>query len=479
MIPTLIGLIVALIGLALLVTATVPAMLAFVIACSLMSGSAAILLPALGGSSIPPVQVALGFLVLRLLLPGAGQAGKLTEAIRANAMLLAFVIYGIAGAFALPRLFAGQVQLVPLRSTGLRFLLQQFPLAPSSQNVTTSVYLTGTFLFATTAYMAGMIPQTARTYVKASVWVAWTHMALGIGGVVAAGTGFNAFFQFFRNGSYAQLSHGYDGVARMAGITPEASSFATFGFASLVLLTECWLRGVLPRRTGPAALAMIFVLLASTSSTAYVSLAVYVALLAARVVVAPQRVLHRQAMWIGATALFVLLAVSALLLLAPGFLQKFADMLAHFTVDKPQSTSAIQRGFWAKQGLDAFTASYGLGVGAGSFRSSSLFTAIAGSLGVIGIVTFLGYLWHVFKPLRQSSYGIGADERTSVGIAASWAAVMILVPLGIGAASPDPGYNFALFSGLALALRRAPRRDAPSPPAPVVRTGTALKRSWA
>ena len=271
--------------------------------------------------------------------------------------------------------------------------------------------------------------------------------------VALAGTPLIWILRIFRNGSYAQLVHGYGAMARMTGISPEASGYASFGFVWFVFNMECCLRGVLPGRTGAAAAGLFLALLASTSSTAYVALAIYCGVLVVRAMLAARRLRRSYAAWIAGTLLLATIAALLLLMLAPGLAHGIVGMFTHFTVDKQDSRSALQRGFWAKQGWDAFVVSHGLGVGAGSFRSSSLITAIMGSMGVVGLVSFALYLLKVFKPLRRSSYGPVSDERLAVGVSASWTALMIQVPLAVGSASPDPGHVFGVFCGLALALR--------------------------
>jgi hypothetical protein len=122
--------------------------------------------------------------------------------------------------------------------------------------------------------------------------------------------------------------------------------------------------------------------------------------------------------------------------------------------NKSTSTSGQQRQFWAMQGLDAFSVSMGLGIGPGSFRSSSLATAIIGSMGVIGSVTFTWYCLTLLFPRRRASDGRVDPVRTAVAAAASWAALAGLIPPLISGASPDPGMEFAALAGLALALYR-------------------------
>ena len=109
MMLTFIGAAQVLLGLALFLIGSVEAMFAFMLVSAMFGGSAALTLPALGGSSIPPVQFALVFMALRLFVPGAGQMNAVGEAARANIYLVLFVLWGAVLAFIAPRIFAGQI----------------------------------------------------------------------------------------------------------------------------------------------------------------------------------------------------------------------------------------------------------------------------------------------------------------------------------------------------------------------------------
>ena len=83
-----------------------------------------------------------------------------------------------------------------------------------------------------------------------------------------------------------------------------------------------------------------------------------------------------------------------------------------------------------------------LGVGPGSFRSSSIFFAMLGSMGVIGILSFLSYLVAAFQPWRRSSWTESATPAENLGGALGSAALLSLIPLGqrfAGAATIGPG----------------------------------------
>lgn len=455
---TLFGALVLLIGCWLLLRAAPWAMLAFVMLASLMSGSAAFVLTGLGGSTVPPASAALPFLLLRCLLPGGFANGQWAGALRENVWLLAFVLYGSLGAYLLPRIFAGQVDVTPLRPipTGDPFVT--FPLAFSPQNVTVSVYLLLTLTAALCSFLVASRPGNATRIARVAAVVAATHAGLGFASVAFAGTPLAALLDFFRNGFYAQLDQTVSGFVRMNGIAPEPSGYAIFGFAYCVFTCELWARGVEKAWTRPAALLMLAALFVSTSSTAYVGLIGYGAVWLGRMLLAPARFSGGALLALVGTALVGAIGLVLTLLLVPELAETVGRIVDRVLFDKGDSLSGMQRMAWALQGFEAFRASAGLGIGMGSFRSSSLVTAILGSAGVIGIAAFALHLVRVFGPLRASTYAPGAGRPEDVGIAAAWTALIMLIPAAVTAASPDPGLNWGLMGGIALALRQ--RRDA-------------------
>lgn len=454
---TLFGLVVLALGPLLLLFGGTVAMLVFVLAMSMLGGSAAIILTSLGGSSIPPGSLALVFLVLRCLLPSPGQAERLQAALIANRLLAVFSIYGALGAWLLPRLFAGAVAVTPLHPVDIAYIYAVSPLRFSSQNVTVSFYFIGTLLGAICGYVAGSRDGAARAVARLGAVIAIVHAALGIASVVFRNS---AILAFFRNGAYAQLNQSLEGISRMSGIWAEPATYSAYGIIWLIFTAELWLRGVERRWTMPGFVAIFTALLLSTSTTAYVGLGAYAVILALRQTIAPGTI--RFSVVLGVTLGIAAAAcmVLAILILDRGLVDRLDHLTSVLLADKLSSRSGLQRVFWARQGLDAFRASYGFGVGPGSFRSSSLLTAILGSTGAIGTAAFLLYLFRTLAPLRASTYVVLPDPRYSVGVAASWTAAVMLIPAFFSAASPDPGYVWAIMSGLALALRSAPPRPA-------------------
>lgn len=462
---TFIGLVVVLAGIIMLFSRSLEALLAYTMVCTLMGGSGALIATSLGSSSISPANVALVFLALRTLMPEEGAPKPLGEAFKANVLFFCFAVYAALSAAVMPRIFEDQISVVPLKPVGLRSLLDSFPLKPSSQNITSPVYIFGSFLIAYCSFVAIHRRSGAVMFVKASIWITWIHIGLGLAGVLLPNAVWSIISSIFRNGSYAQVEQSIGGFVRIAGIFPEPSTYAGYGFCWLALTVELWLRDVLPRRTGPAAAAMAITLVISTSSSAYVSLAVYALIIFLRMVMFPSFFRSDKIVRICLLGLAAATLASLVMVAQPSFAESLIKILRVMTVDKADSESGIQRAFWARQGISAFQISYGLGIGAGSFRSSSLGTAILGSMGIIGTVTFLGYLAKIYGPIK----GGGGKAKTAleaVGDAASWAAICSIIPSMIGAASPDPGANFAIFAGVALGLRNLQKSATRSTDAP-------------
>jgi hypothetical protein len=467
---TIFGVLTIVISLWLMFRGTALQQFTFVILSSLLGGSSAINLPALGGSSIRPFLLAFLMLFARLVVTRVGGASAILRAVRKNVLLVCFCAYGVIGALILPRVFAGQVDLVPMRPITLQYaVVTQLPLAFSSQNITAAFYLSGTLLGVVVGDILARRPGAHRVVVNTFLLTSWAHMGLGVLGLALKLLHHEELLSFFRNASYAQLDNEYRGWIRITGVMPEASVYAGYGFMMLVITTEFWLRDLRTKLSGFTSLAMALILLLSTSSSAYVGMAGDAVVLLLRWMIFPAGLGTRKAVVLLACSMGAVIAFLGLAVAMPRIMVQLQDMLHHMTLDKANSQSAYERGIWARQGLDAFMTSLGLGVGPGSFRSSSSLLAIVGSMGVIGIITYLGYLLQVLKPWRESTFRPVSNEVQAVGVALSWTLIAGPIPALVNAASPDPGQNFAIMAAMTLVWRgvasRAPHRS----PAPVAR----------
>ena len=478
MIPTPIGAIVLLVCLWLMFRPAAE-MFVFVLACSILSGASAADMPVLGHSSMPPATMALGFLILRLLRKDVRNSPGLSLGLSVNAWLLVYCVYGAATAFVLPRIFANRIYVIPMqRATAF------VPLAPSSQNITQAVYLLTTGLAAVAASAVAIRAEAGRLLVRSLIVIAWVQVATGVADVVTSAAHVPELLAFARNGAYAQLTQDTGGFHRIAGLAPEASVYAALSTVFLVVMTELWLRGILSLATGLAALATLCMLLASTSSTAYASVFAYALILGVRTIFIPGSLTVGRAAVLLTVGGGLVLVGAAVMLLKPHLAQAVGDVVTQMTVEKGQSYSGVERGMWARQGWDLFLQTRGLGVGIGSFRSSSLLTAILGSVGPACLILLLGYCVHILKLSRRSTYMRTGNFDADLSAAAGWAAIVQLVPAAIGAPGADPGLMFALLAGFSLASRSkflrnqravacdsAPRARVPLPGAPQLGAG--------
>lgn len=462
---TVIGAIELLIALALFTLGSLRALFVLVMGATLLGGSAAINLTALGGSSVSPAHFALGFLLLRCLAPGGVGAASLGSALRGNVWLIVFVAYGVLAALLLPHIFAGEIDVTPLRGqirarygTQLARILAAEPLRFTAQNLTTAAYMVGTMTMALATHaVLRHRPDGGRMLARTGAVIGIVHALSGFAGVVLRGTPAEAAFHFFRNNNYAQLDHEWGGFVRMNGLWPEASSFASFAVVWFVFTFECWLCRVEPRWTGAAALLLAAALIISTSSTAYVGLVLFGALMALRILTTPRVLPLDRLAWLSLAGIGAVIAASALLLLEPALAAAMRRLLEHMTLDKADSFSGRQRLFWAGQGITAFVASHGLGIGPGSFRSSSLATAILGSTGIVGSSAFVLHTVRAVAPLVASTWSRSGDRDRDVAAAATWSVVVGIGVASVSSPSCDPGLAFAVLSGSAIALRAGAR----------------------
>jgi hypothetical protein len=210
---------------------------------------------------------------------------------------------------------------------------------------------------------------------------------------------------------------------------------------------------------------MLTLIILSTSSSGYVTVGAYGFIILVRIFFIRGASSTAKAATFGTLALIGSALAIGVLIFDPKAGAGIGEILSEVIFTKAQSASGLERATWARQGLAAFAVSGGFGVGAGSFRSSGMFTAILGSVGVIGISLFLGYVLQVMKPLRPSTYRVSVSSPRSLGAATAWAALVSILTAALGSPSADPGAMFAVLTGLSLAWS--------IPPGPVAARSTA------
>ena len=417
---------------------------------TLFSGGAAFII---GHATIQPVAFSLVFVFAHLLLSMFKRTDHANLGFKSNGFLAFFCLYAAAGAFLLPKLFTKAMTVAPLSGTGLKSQFMATPLHFSPQNITTAIYLIGTLITSICAGAAAVDPKSRRAVVWWAIAISWIHMAFGLAGLLLP----SEFIALFRNATYAELEQTEGGFVRISGIMPEPSAYAAYAFGWFVFMAELWLRDVSPRLTMITAAALGLMLLACTSTAGYVALALYAILLLARFFVSPASFRLNKAVPVGMAVLAGLTLILGVFAFVPHVAESAGRALKQITVGKADSLSGRQRLYDVSVGLKAFQETWGLGIGAGSFRSSSIIVAILGGTGIIGFLAFTGHFLKILKPLRLSTHALPGNPGQAVPVAAAWAACAGLIPAMLAGPTPDPSFVFAIMGGLALGWREGVR----------------------
>ena len=459
-----IGLVTVLAGLACLAYGPALALVAF--PCfTLLGAAAAAILPALGGANLQPSHVLLLFLCADLMLRPAllrhGLGGLRFPG--AGFWLLLTAAYGIATTVIVPRLFGGGTYVfTPARSDDGAMTLITVPLAPSTANVTQSLYFVSDVLcfIVFRAYAGRRDPG---QIVRAVAACGALNLAFAALDLATYHTNTAELLAFIRNASYRLLDDAETaGLKRIVGSFTEAAAFAYVTLALLAFNLRLWSEGVAARVTGPIALASTAALLFATSSTGYVGLA---AVLAVQLAAALRRLLLGRAapntvVLLGLAPVLCAVLVAALVLL-PGARASVSDLLDATLFNKLSSDSGVERGAWNRQAVVAIHDTLWLGAGIGSLRASSWLVAVPASIGAVGSLFYAGFVLAVLLG-RDAGDGLARAVRA----AARHACLAQLVAASVAGAFIDLGLGFFLFAGIASGLvPLGPRPAAPGPPA--------------
>lgn len=398
------------------------------------------------GLTFTPTPVVALLLTCRTLFNEVGLIFVFQTAfdIRRLGLLSAFFVVAIITTLFMPRYFAWQVEIVPMRAlSGQPDLLQ-----PTTQNVSQLIYLgisvAAVFAFARLLQSSGMREHALK--------------AICLGSAIAVITGsldlatrwfpIGPVLEPFRTATYALLTDvEVLDTKRVVGLTPEASSYGALciGFlSSLYFFRRAMPKSKLRDVFVPALMALLalFVWL-STSSSAYLGLAVLAALMGldwlARAAVSNRNLLWRRDLIIEFWAAFGMVAFALLVVIAePSLLDPITNMIDEVVFQKAHSQSFEERSMWTAISFQAFIDTYGLGVGMGGTRASNAVVAVLSNVGVLGAILYYGFV--VQSMMRRSDPG--DSDGSAMMSAARWA----LIPSFFIALTAETTANFGLFN---------------------------------
>lgn len=419
----------------------------FVVA-ALFGASAAILI---GSANIQPAHLLLAFVAATVLT----RRREATSAINAVTLpnpgfwLMCLVIYGVVSAILMPSLLAGSTQIIPLGVSEHADTGSTVPLGPVSSNFTQGVYLGADLLcfimvVAIASTYAGFAAITGALVAYAAANVLFALLDLG-----TYATGTQWLLDFMRNARYTlHFEEEISGLKRIVGSFPEASAFARSTLGALGFTGTLWICGRWSAVTGTLALASLLLVVLSTSST---GLAGAPAVLMILYATALRRTgFHFNRPYRSAAVLCAPLLVAALViavLLDDGASETVRSYLDLLIFNKSTTDSGMQRDSWNTFALQNFFDSYGLGVGLGTVRTSSLPMALLSNVGVPGSVFYLLFVAAAFARRRGTPRTITTDVR----LAARNACLGLIIGDIVAAPTVEQGLLFYVLAGIASA----------------------------
>lgn len=415
---------------------------------TLLGAAAALTLPSLGGATIQPAHLLLGFLSVRLLTLQHVRNGILRAATFGSPgfWLITTATYAVVTAFIMPRMFQGQTFVFPVRIEQESYAT---PLAPATSNLTQSVYFIGDCVCFMIMSGLGSSEAGRKTLGQATLMCVILNLGFAFLDLATFATGTTELLSFIRNANYSILSDNYVAdVKRIIGSFTEASSFGYWTLGYFAFSISLWLDGVKPRLTGTLSILSFLALLSSTSTTAYVGLSIF---LLFRFVFVCTNAINRPMTWrqtlFVSGSPFLLLLIVIVVGLNDAAYHYITNLLDMIVFNKMSSGSGVERSTWNSQAIQAFFDTYGFGVGVGSIRASSFPVAIIANLGVIGTVTYTLF----FLGTWFGKTGSAPRDARAMQSAAKFACFSLVIAASTSGAFIDLGLTYFSIAAVACA----------------------------
>jgi hypothetical protein len=424
---------------------------------TLLGAAAAVILNNLGGTTVQPAHLLLGFLTAKLLRSRGVRIG----ALRAVAVgspglwLVITTVYAAIAAYVMPRLFLGQT--LAFGTRGALGAIYAEPLAPVTSNLTQSIYLVGNCVCFVVLSGFGSSEAGRKCLGRAALTCVILNLFFAALDLVTYATNTADLMSFIRNSTYGvQSGQVAIGLKRIVGSFVEASSFSYCTLGYFAFAISLWFNGVAPRLTLLLSALSFVVLLFSTSTTAYVGLTVYLffqfIVIVLKFIFQPIR-LQMIVFLIGSPIALALVIV--MICLSDASYVYVEHLLDFFVLNKMSSSSGIERTSWNTQAIQNFLDTYGLGVGNGSVRASSFPIALLASLGFLGSATHALFLLKIWLRRRMPALPAIAAMQT----AARSACLAWLIAATVSGGFIDLGLPFFAIAALGCADSLGSRRS--------------------
>lgn len=360
-------------------------------------------------------------LIARVLATRGGVDDILTGALRFRrlGLLALFWLVCVAVTATMPFLFSGEVQVIPVRGEDLSVTE---PLVWTTQNFSQMTYLT---ISVFTIFAFALILRSKSDRQTALKAVCWGAAVSALTGIIDYATQFlpvEFLLTPFRTATYAILTDvEVLGGKRVIGLMPEASSFGATSlfFLATILFFRRAITDPFYRKIVAPALIFVTALLCflSTSSGTYLGLIILMLLFLGDSVVrgflGGYNARSQRAGLIGELNIVVgaIVLIGFVALIQPDVLNPIYDLVDRMLLQKADSDSFEERGFWRATAAAAIWDTYGLGVGIGSTRSSSNVVAMFAGAGILGGLLFYGF---VFQSLARGGKYMDDEGRAMI-----------------------------------------------------------------
>lgn len=338
------------------------------------------------------------FVTLQMLL-GVQYRGQ-REVWRPLVPMIIFGLWALAGSVVLPHLFEGQVSVHPqkLEPPFAAVLLQ-----PSSAGLNQDIYLIVdcAILIFTSLYTSGFSTKPSKL-ITAYFWSGYLAVAIGVWQFANkfAGVPFPDSF-FYSNPGWAILSTQQVGfVPRINGPFSEPSSYA--GFMVSIVCSTGWvsLNGSSTLFVRILLACAFFMAMLSTSTTGYAVLAIFAVGILVFALVRGTRRIQQQVIRLGSIFLLAMVLIGLTTTTFLPSVNQAASQVFTSTLEKQDSQSYEERSAADGDSLGLAIQTYGLGVGWGGNRSSSLLPGLLANVGVVGVLCLA---WFAFSVARLGS----------------------------------------------------------------------------
>jgi len=437
-------------------------------------GAFAVVPPTLtGGLTLTPTPMVVLFIILRSLGSLGGVNFFVASARSRKRLLLLFLFWlvAITTTLFMPRFFAGEVSIIPMRLEQLVVATTGEPLQPTTQNFSQLAYLTIS-IFAVFSFARLLRDPIQRQHALSAMYLgAALTILTGILDFLSQYVPLDALLSPFRTATYALMTEAQTlgGGKRVVGLMPEASAYGglCIAFLSLVyFLRHAMTDRLLRERASPAlvALLVLFIWL-STSSGAYVGLAVF-GLVAAmewawRKNSKSADTFARRRLGFEFWAAFSgVLGLSLILLVNPSVLDPIVAKIDEMVLSKSQTRSYEERSMWTAVGWQALADTWGLGVGIGSTRTSNFAAAVFSNTGMLGGLLYFAFVLQILLG-RLPSGADGISQAMLRGLHLAYVPAFVIGLLA-GTTADFGSYNAFLY-GTSLALMISTARKSPCP----------------